>query len=170
MKRSVKVVVFPLLLPLAAVAVYMGAQPVRAKMEIKPTPLSAYEVYSLYRNKTWQWSAGGARFTAHDRKLVAFVDGNGKRSFAEGNWYVSDLGMLCMQAQWINSAGSSQARTCFGHGKIGDTIYQRRVPDGKWYVFKHQKVKPDDEYRKLVVDDGITAKALRLKEEFLSKR
>ncbi|HEV7309040.1 DUF995 domain-containing protein [Ensifer sp.] len=166
-----KVIVLPLLLPLAAAAFYLGAQPVKAKIEIKPTPLSAYEVYSLYRNKTWNWPTGGARFTAHDRKLVAYVNkGKGDRSYAEGNWYVSDLGMMCMQARWTSSQGSGPARTCFGHSRIGDTIYQRRVPDGKWYVFKHPKMKKYDEYKKFVSNDAITAKALRLKEEFLAKK
>lgn len=171
MKGSIKVMVLPLLLPVAAAAVYLGAQPVKAKMEVKPTPLSAYEVYSLYRNKTWQWSTGGARFTAHDRKLVAFVDkGNGNRSYAEGNWYVSDLGMMCMQAIWTTAAEAGDARTCFGHAKIGDTIYQRKVPNGEWYVFKHAKPKPNDAYYSLVAQDDITAKALRLKEQFLAKK
>lgn len=170
MKRSMNVLLLPLLLPLAAFAAYTGAQPARAKMEIKPIPLSAYEVYSLYRNKTWQWPTGGARFTAHDRKLVAFVDDKGKRSFAEGSWYVSDLGMMCMQARWTAADGSGPARTCFGHSKIGDTIYQRRVPNGEWYVFKHAKPKPGDEYRKLVASDAITEKALRLKDQFQVKK
>ncbi|MGE6785331.1 DUF995 domain-containing protein [Ensifer adhaerens] len=171
MKGSLKVMVLPLLVPMVAVAVYLGAEPVRAKMEVKPTPLSAYEVYSLYRNKTWEWSTGGARFTAHGRKLVAFVDkGRGDRSFAEGNWYVSDLGMMCMQATWTTAANAGRARSCFGHARIGDTIYQRKVPNGKWYVFSHAKPRSGDEYKKFVTRDNITAKALRLKEQFLAKK
>jgi len=171
MKGSLKVIALPLRVPLAAAAVYFGAEPVKAKMEVKPKPLSAYEVYSLYRNKTWEWSTGGARFEAHGRKLVAFVDkGKGDRSFAEGNWYVSDLGMMCMQATWTTSANAGNARSCFGHARIGDTVYQRKVPNGKWYVFSHAKPRAGDEYKRFVAHDNITAKALRLKEQFLAKK
>ncbi|MEY9103416.1 hypothetical protein ABIA24_006389 [Sinorhizobium fredii] len=33
--------------------------------------------------------------------------------------------------------------------KRGNVIYQKREPDGEWYVFKHRRIKADDEFAKL---------------------
>ncbi len=82
---------------------------------------------------------------------------------------VDDLGQLCMRATWTNAEGAARASTCFGHRKIGNTIYQRRQPDGKWYVFRHASVLPDDEFRKLVPVDTVSAKAGELKQVLLSQ-
>lgn len=68
-----------------------------------------------------------------------------------------------------NAEGAARASTCFGHRKIGNTIYQRRQPDGKWYVFRHASVLPDDEFGKLVPMDTVSAKARELKQVLLSQ-
>lgn len=71
---------------------------------------------------------------------------------------------MCMRATWTNNEGAARASTCFGHRKIGDTIYQRRQPDGNWYVFRHASIKTDDEFRKLVPADTVSLKAKELKQ------
>ncbi|MDC7746185.1 DUF995 domain-containing protein [Rhizobium binxianense] len=151
-----------LCLPVAA----QGAEVVGEKA---PTPLSAYELYRIYGDKTWTWDTGGGRFFDEGRRFVAWTDNKGKQSFAEGRWVVDDLGQLCMRATWTNAEGAARASTCFGHRKIGNTIYQRRQPDGNWYVFRHASVRGDDEFRKLVPMDTVSAKAHDLKQILLSQ-
>ncbi|MBX5171587.1 DUF995 domain-containing protein [Rhizobium sp. NZLR1b] len=134
-----------------------------------PTPLSAYELYRIYGDKTWIWNTGGGRFVDDGRRFVAWTNDKGKQSFAEGTWVVDDLGQLCMRATWTNAEGAARASTCFGHRKIGNTIYQRRQPDGNWYVFRHASVRGDDEFGKLVPMDSVSAKARDLKQVLLSQ-
>ncbi|RFC00125.1 hypothetical protein B5K11_00075 [Rhizobium leguminosarum bv. trifolii] len=153
-----------LCLPLAA----HGAE-TAANKPATPTPLSAYELYRIYGDKTWVWNTGGGRFSDDGRRFVAWVNDKGKQSFAEGKWVVDDLGQLCMRATWTNAEGAARASTCFGHRKIGSTIYQRRQPDGNWYVFRHASVRGDDEFLKLVSMDSVSDKARDLKQVLLSQ-
>jgi hypothetical protein len=69
-----------------------------------------------------------------------------------------------MRATWTNRKGKAPANTCFGHHKVGNTIYQRRQPNGGWYVFRHAPARAGDEFLKLAPADGVTAKALALKQ------
>ncbi|MBY3223691.1 DUF995 domain-containing protein [Rhizobium sp. 25PS6] len=134
-----------------------------------PTPLSAYELYRIYGDKTWTWNTGGGRFFDDGRRFVAWSNDKGQPSFAEGRWVVDDLGQLCMRATWTNAEGAARASTCFGHRKIGNTIYQRRQPNGEWYVFRHASVRQGDEFQKLVPTDTVSAKASELKQILLSQ-
>lgn len=152
-----------LCLPLAA----QGAE--TAEKKIAPTPLSAFELYRIYGDKTWVWNTGGGRFFDDGRRFVAWTNDKGKQSFAEGRWVVDDLGQLCMRATWTNAEGAARASTCFGHRKIGNTIYQRRQPDGNWYIFRHASVLEGDEFRKLVSTDTVSAKARDLKQDLLNQ-
>ncbi|NEJ74608.1 DUF995 domain-containing protein [Rhizobium phaseoli] len=153
-----------LCLPIAAHGAEAAGKTARATV-----PLSAYELYRIYGDKTWVWNTGGGRFVDDGRRFVAWTDDKGKQSFAEGTWVVDDLGQLCMRATWTNAEGAARASTCFGHRKIGDTIYQRRQPDGNWYVFRHASVRGDDEFGKLVPMDWVSAKARDLKQALLSQ-
>lgn len=136
----------------------------------KAEPLTAFELYQIYKDKTWVWKTGGGRFTADGRGLVAWVDDSGKQSFAEGRWTVNDLGQLCMRGTWTNAEGSARASTCFGHKKIGDTIYQKRQPHGEWYIFKHARTRSSDEFTKLVASDTVSMKARQLKKDLSNGR
>ncbi|MBB3388498.1 hypothetical protein FHT82_001221 [Rhizobium sp. BK275] len=142
----------------------MNAHAVEQKKAATPTPLNAGELYAIYADKTWTWDTGGGRFIGEDRRFVAWVNDGGKQSFAEGRWVVDDLGQMCMRATWTNNEGAARASTCFGHRKIGNTIYQRRQPNGDWYVFRHASAKADDEFRKLVPADTVSLKARELKQ------
>jgi len=134
-----------------------------------PTPLSAYELYRIYGDRTWTWGTGGGHFFDDGRRFVAWTNDKGKQSFAEGRWVVDDFGQLCMRATWTNAEGAGRASTCFGHQKIGKVIYQRRQPDGNWYVFRHATARDDDEFRKLIPVDTVSAKARELKQVLLSQ-
>ena len=147
----------------------LAAQAAEIAKKNEPTPLSAYELYRIYGDRTWTWDTGGGRFIEDGRRFVAWVNDKGKQSFAEGKWVVDDLGQLCMRATWTNAEGAARASTCFGHRKIGNTIYQRRQPNGNWYVFRHSSVHQDDEFRKLVAADTVSDKAHDLKQLLLDQ-
>jgi hypothetical protein len=149
-----------------ALGMPIGAQAEAARKgarQAKPQPLSAHELYMLYRDKTWTWDTGGGRFFDDGRRLVAWVNDKNTQYVAEGRWTVDNYGQLCMRAIWTNKDDAVRACTCFGHRKIGAVIYQRRQPDGKWYIFKHAKPQAGDEYLKLVTADTVSAKASDLK-------
>lgn len=139
-------------------------------IDTEAVPLTAFELYQIYKDKTWVWNTGGGRFSADGRGLVAWVNDGGKQSFAEGRWTVDNLGQLCMRGTWTNAEGSARASTCFGHRKIGETIYQKRQPHGDWYVFKHARTRAGDEFTKLVASDTVSTKARQLKEELSNGR
>jgi hypothetical protein len=125
--------------------------------------LSAQELEALYGDKTWKWKTGAGRFVEADHSFVAWAESKKTESFAEGHWEATDDGRLCMIATWTNPDGAQDNRTCFVHLRDRGTIYQRREPDGRWYIFKNYLNKPDDEFRKLSQVDSVSAKAERLK-------
>lgn len=120
------------------------------------TPMAASELYLLYRNKSWQWADGAGRMADEDRRFTAWVESDKGKSWAEGRWLVTDAGTMCLKADWHSAEGVFPGKTCFAH-RIGDgTIYQRQVPDGAWYVFRHADGRADDEAKKLVSADLVT--------------
>ncbi|TCU20816.1 uncharacterized protein DUF995 [Rhizobium azibense] len=141
-----------------------------AEAKKAPVPLSAYELYQLYRNKTWTWGAGGGRFMDESRRFVAWTNDGGKQWVAEGRWAVDDLGQMCMRATWTNEEGPNRVSTCFGHRKIGRVIYQKRQPDGNWYIFRHASARAGDEYLKLVPADTVSANADAYRQKLMARR
>ena len=90
--------------------------------------------------------------------MEAWVDGDKGKSWAEGRWLVTDAGRMCLKANWHSDQGVFPGRTCFSH-RIGDgTIYQKREPDGQWYVFRHANSREDDEAKKLVSADLVSSR------------
>lgn len=120
-------------------------------------PLSASELLLLYGNKTWKWGEGGGYFQADGRIFRARTVGENGVSTAEGKWKITDGGKLCFDAVWVSAAGSSPASTCFLHVAVGQELYQRKLPDGGWYIFRHAKPEPGDEFSKLVKQDLVSA-------------
>ncbi|URK89099.1 DUF995 domain-containing protein (plasmid) [Rhizobium sp. RCAM05350] len=140
--------------------------PAHAQSNILPkktVPVTAHELRQIYSDKTWKWSAGGARFIGEGRRLIAFSEKPGKATFAEGRWKIYNNGRLCLVAVWVTQEGSAPANTCFRHVRDRGTIYQRREPDGDWYIFKTFRPKPGDEYAKLVKEDTVSPNMDRLK-------
>src|SRR6218665_2189098 len=127
-----------------------------ARQAIVPVP--AAELKALYGDRTWLWGAGGGRFDTRDDRFSAYTREGGKASVGQGGWVVDDNGKLCIMAKWYASTGDARAATCFGHVKVGNTIYQRRYPFGHWYVFRHAPERKGDEARKLVAADTVAAR------------
>lgn len=121
-------------------------------------PMTAFEIYRLYKNKSWQWDNGAGQMTDVDagRQFSAWADGEKGKSWAEGRWVIAENGLLCLNATWHSQQGAFPAKTCFSHRVGNGTIYQRREPDGKWYVFRHAEARDSDEAHKLVSTDLVS--------------
>lgn len=129
-------------------------------------PMTALELKQLYGDMTWQWHDGGGRFINKDRRFIAWSEKDGVPTVAEGHWRISNEGRLCLVAVWATKQDQAPNKTCFEHVRDRGTIYQRREPEGSWYVFKTYKLQPTDEYLKLVKEDTITPNVAKLKESF----
>ncbi|WP_027997386.1 DUF995 domain-containing protein [Sinorhizobium arboris] len=133
----------------ASIAGASFAEAAATRTERKTTPLTHAEVYQLYGQKSWIWKEGAGYFSVQARRFTAWSKENGKPSYGVGRWFITGPGKLCFRAEWHARDGSAPATTCFSHAKRGGVIYQRREPDGAWYVFKNAQVRPDDEFTKL---------------------
>lgn len=111
--------------------------------------LTTQELYRIYKGRSWMWSDGGAYFRISRREFTAWVGHGRKSSIAKGIWYLPGRGKTCFRATWTAVKWKVGKRTCFAHRTDGKNIYQRKLPDGKWYVFKHTPVRRYDEFRKL---------------------
>lgn len=150
-------------LALAGALLSALAMPLQASAQpkvVRPAvvPLTSSELTSIYGGRTWIWNSGGGRFENSRNQFSAYTREAGKSSVGQGRWAVDENGKLCIFAKWHASDGAARAATCFGHVKVGDTIYQRRYPFGHWYVFRHARVRQGDEFRKLVAADTVTPK------------
>lgn len=129
-------------------------------------PLKLWDLRDIYVGRTWKWRSGGGRFEEDRHRFTAWSSENGVESYAEGRWSVNNDGVLCFKAVWTAADGSDTAKTCFEHVRDRGTIYQRRLPDGEWYIFKTYRPKASDEIRKLVRKDTVSANVERLKKRF----
>ena len=146
------------LAPVTCLAAAMLGTSAIAQSEAPPetTPLSAYELLLLYGGKTWMWSTGGG-YLDKERSFIAWVESDGVRTDAAGQWRITDNGRLCIEARW-GTGPEGDANTCFLHVQSADgTIHQRSLPDGDWYVFRHATPEDTDEYLKLVPGNQVPA-------------
>lgn len=119
-------------------------------------PMTAPELLLLYGDRTWQWGVGGGYFDGETRAFEGRSGGAEGESTARGRWRITDDGQMCIEAEWVTSTGSYPDVTCFEHVLADGDIYQRKMPEGDWYVFKHANTEPDDEYNKLIREDRVT--------------
>ena len=149
-------------LPAAAILVYAThvafAADTGGGMSSGASPMSAKDLAGVYGDKTWVWP-NGAGYFAGTGQFVAWSASGEKASYAEGKWTVTDAGRMCMEATWRTKGGSAANVTCFAHQAYGNTIYQMKEPSGEWYIFKHAKVRPKDEYAKLRKGDLASSRA-----------
>lgn len=129
----------------------------RGKLPRDARYLTGQEVFELYVGKTWRWGEGGGYF-GPGAVFRARTYGDSGVSDAGGTWAVNDKGRMCFRAVWTDADGSANANTCFDHVLMGGDIYQRRAPDGQWYIFRHAVPEENDEAAKLV--DGNLVRAM----------
>jgi hypothetical protein len=125
--------------------------------------MTASEVHELFSNKSWKWENGAGRMKAEGRRFSAWVDGENDKSWAEGRWLVTKTGQMCLDATWHSASGGFPARTCFSHMVDGGTIYQKREPDGKWFVFRHVSPQDGDEANTLLATDLVSGRLKDMK-------
>jgi hypothetical protein len=146
---------------IAAPAIAASSQ--KSVLPEETRPMTAGEIYEIYRDKSWRWEDGAGHMKASPRQFSAWVDGKNGKSWAEGRWIVTETGRMCLNATWHTEQGASAAKTCFSHRVGKGTIYQKREPDGAWYVFRHVKPREDDEASKLVSEDLVSQQRDNLK-------
>jgi hypothetical protein len=149
-------------------AVAFDADAAQTKMTKPPAmsePLTSNELVKLYGNRSWIWKDGAGYFAVKQREFRAWT-GEGSGSYGAGRWFVTDPGKLCFKAIWYAKTGKADALTCFSHRKKGNTIFQKREPDGEWYAFKTSPAGSGDEYRKVQPGDYATARFDRMRAKF----
>ncbi|MGB3387608.1 MAG: DUF995 domain-containing protein [Pseudaminobacter sp.] len=157
-----RIVSAPRILPAVAWALSCVAAPAIAASVPDPVlpenarNLTAGEIYELYRDRSWQWEHGAGRMKASGRQFSAWVDGEAGKSWADGRWIITDTGRLCLDATWHTGQGAFPAKTCFSHRAGEGRIYQKREPDGAWYVFLNSVHRQDNKAGDLVSEDLVS--------------
>lgn len=142
------------LLAAVVVASLLHAGPaVAAEPPKGAVPLMAVELLQIYGGKTWRWGEGGGYFDLDGRKFRARTVSDRGETRATGTWKITDKGRLCFKARW--GSDDKPVETCFEHVAYRGDVYQRRLPDGDWYIFRHAKTDPADEHSKLVGTDLV---------------
>jgi uncharacterized protein DUF995 len=121
----------------------------------KGRPLTAKELDSIYNDRTWPWPDSAGYFRPN-KIFTAWVHKGAKASYGEGSWFVSDQGRLCFRATWHTLTGQGTKLACTEHRTDDKNIYQRPLPNGKWYIFSHLPALPDDDIQKLQPGDHVS--------------
>ncbi len=150
---------FILICALAAGTVSAGAaQSSDASKAESGTRLTPDEIFALYQGRSWLWNAGAGYFSPRAQRFAAWTDEKGKPSYASGRWFVTGRGKMCFRAEWRAEDGAASDLTCFSHSKRDGVIYQKREPNGDWYVLKRTPSRVGDEYRKIRRGDYVASR------------
>lgn len=149
---------------LLAVCINMGLPIVQgqaaenARVPPQAKVMSAAELFMMYRDKTWLWSDGAGRLQEDGRTFIGWTGSGSDARWAEGKWVLSNTGLMCLKASWHSAEETQPAKTCFRHRIYNGTIYQKREPSGRWYIFKHATPAEGDEFNKLVAEDTVSTR------------
>jgi hypothetical protein len=127
-----------------------------AAMAAKAQPLTSKELAAIYEGRTWLWDNGAAYFSASNRTFMAWSNSGRKPAYAEGSWSANDQGRLCSNATWHSGGGQARSTSCWENRGDEKNIYQRELPDGKWYIFSHLPALSDDAIQKLQLGDHVS--------------
>jgi hypothetical protein len=161
---------FRALLMMCAISGFVGAgainadaaQPKTSGAAQSAAPLTTDELVKLYHGRSWLWKDGAGYFSAKQRRFTAWSRESGSPSYADGRWFVTNPGKLCFKAKWHAREGAASALTCFSHRKKGRVVFQKREPDGEWYVFKTTPARTRDEYGKIRPGNYVSARLKRI--------
>ncbi|RUX32886.1 DUF995 domain-containing protein [Mesorhizobium sp. M7A.F.Ca.US.011.01.1.1] len=122
-------------------------------------------IYQMYQNRSWLWGREGAGYFAVQRRQFSAwtSDKARKLGYGDGIWFIPGGGKLCFRAKWHGAGGDSNALSCFEHRQAGRILYQRRVPDGEWYVFRSSHRNLADAFMQLKHGDYVSRKQSRIK-------
>ena len=131
------------------------AEEQHADAAAKARAVPAKQIIAIYENRTWPWDNGAAYFGESNHKFAAWVGQGAKTAYADGSWTANDQGQLCFSGTWHSIGGNGPSTTCFEFRSDEKNIYQRKLPDGEWYIFSHLPALPNDEIKKLQPGDQI---------------
>jgi hypothetical protein len=131
--------------------------------------LTAFELYQLYQGRSWIWEDGAGYFSPKERRFTSWTGSGKNASYGEGRWFLTDQGKLCFRATWVAKDGSAPALTCFSHRKKGGNVYQKREPNGDWYLFKQAPIRKADEYAKVRPGDFVSDRYTQVKKQLSRK-
>ncbi len=125
-------------------------------------PLSSSEIYRIYSHNSWMWKDGAGYFAVSKRQFKAWSGRGSNASAGKGIWFITDPGKLCFRATWYEKGTSFPATTCFSHREKNGVIYQRKEPNGDWYIFKHAPARKGDEITKFRRGDYVSRQLDRM--------
>ncbi|WP_321343327.1 DUF995 domain-containing protein [Breoghania sp.] len=131
-------------------------------------PMTVNEIYKVFSGRSWIWDNGAGYFAVSKRDFTAWSGRGKKATYAKGSWFIASGGRLCFNATWYAMNGAGKKVTCFENRKNGKKMYQRRLPDGEWYVFSHTPPYSYDAIRKLKRGDYV-ARRLARNERYITK-
>lgn len=133
-------------------------------------PLSAVEMYMIYRDKTWLWKNGAGRFFSEGRKFLAWTSDDEGQAVADGRYVLTNDGRMCIVAVWTGETYSKLVKTCFLHRKDRGTIYQKREDAGGWHLFRSFEPAETDEAKKLIESDEVSRRTAEITEALKSRK
>lgn len=153
---------------IAVVAFHLPATAKTAQIADKAEQAEAVPdegIHQIYQNRSWLWGRKGAGyFAVQRRQFSAWTADKGALGYGDGTWFIPGGGKLCFRAIWHGGSGDAKALTCFEHRQAGKVLYQRRLPDGDWYVFRNAHRNLADEFWKVRSGDYVTRKQSRIKQ------
>lgn len=154
---------------IANIAFGVGAALAQESLPADGRPLTAVELFTLVKGRSWQWSDGAGRFSDEGRLFTAFTRSKYGATYGEGRFRLTDDGRLCLIAVWHGIGGAGDATTCFQHKQADGVIYQRREDGGDWYPFQHTPLRETDEYAKFTNEDLVSQEFAKIKAELDAK-
>jgi hypothetical protein len=133
-------------------------------------PLSNEALYQLYNSRSWHWKDGAGHFSVKQRRFTAWSGSGKSASFGVGTWFLTEPGKLCFKADWVAKDGKAGEITCFSHRQKAGVVFQKREPDGEWYVFKHARARRGDEITKLRSGDIVSPRLGKIQQQVLRGR
>lgn len=124
--------------------------------------MTTSEIHELYRDRSWQWE-NGVGYMGAAQQFSAWSGNEAEKTWAEGRWIITNSGRMCLDATWHTADDTYPDKTCFSHRIYNGTVYQKREPDGEWYIFRHSPPRADDEAGKLIPGDQVSEELVNLK-------
>ncbi len=150
------------MIDLAVAAVICGSAAAATKITVP----SNQDLTQLYAGKTWYWKAGAGYF-APDGTFKCILRSTDQMDECTGKWSAQS-GALTIVMNWKSTPPRSfetawrSTKVIFYHETQGTDIWQKKEPNGAWFVFKHATPEKGDEWWKLQSGDK-TAEVLSWK-------
>jgi len=119
--------------------------------------LTVGQLLDLYYGRTWRWTDGAGYYSSKERGFRAYSGKGATSSYATGKWFITDRGRVCTKATWTSLKWKGNVRECLEHRTDGRRVFQRKLPNGPWYVFKNTPSRAGDVYNQLVPGDQASA-------------